>query len=60
MEVPKLGVELELQFLAYTTAAATQGLSSVCDLHHIAQLMAMSDPLHTEQGQGSNLQPHGY
>ena len=27
MEVPKLGVELELQLLAYTTATATQDLS---------------------------------
>ena len=27
MEVPRLGIELELQLLAYTTAAATQDLS---------------------------------
>jgi len=31
MEVPRLGVELEL--LAYTTATATWDLSHVCDLH---------------------------
>ena len=34
MEIPMLGVELELQLLAYTTATAMQDLSQVCDLHH--------------------------
>ena len=34
MEVPRLGVELELQLPAYTTATAMQGLSRVCNLHH--------------------------
>ena len=34
MEVPKLGVKLELQPPVYTTATATQDLSCVCDLHH--------------------------
>ena len=34
MEVPRLGVESELQQLVYTTAAATWDLSRVCDLHH--------------------------
>ena len=33
MEVPRLGVELELQLAAYTTAIATQDLSGVCYLH---------------------------
>ena len=33
MEFPGLGVKLELQLLAYTTAIATQDLSWVCDLH---------------------------
>ena len=37
MEVPRLGVELELQLLAYTTAIATQDLSWVCDLHYNSQ-----------------------
>ena len=32
MEVPKLGVELELQLPAYATAA--RDLSHICDLHH--------------------------
>ena len=36
MEIPRLGVELELQLPAYTTATATtmQDPSCVCDLHH--------------------------
>ena len=34
MEVPGLGVELELQLPAYTTATATGELSHVCNLHH--------------------------
>ena len=37
MEVPRLGVQMELQLLAYTTATATQNLSCVCDLHHSSQ-----------------------
>ena len=32
-EVPRLGVELELQLLPYTTATAAQDLIHVCDLH---------------------------
>ena len=34
MEVPRLGVKLELQLLAYATAPAMPELSRVCDLHH--------------------------
>ena len=37
MEIPRLGVELELQLLAYATATATQDLSHVCDLYHSSQ-----------------------
>ena len=34
MEVPRLGVELELQLLVYTTAKATiRDLSRICNLH---------------------------
>ena len=36
-EVPRLGVELELQVPAYAIAAATQDPSHVCDLHHSSQ-----------------------
>ena len=34
MEVPRLGVESELQPPAYTTSTATQDLSRICNLHH--------------------------
>ena len=34
MEVPRLGVQLELQFPAYTTVTAMQDLSCICNLHH--------------------------
>ena len=34
MDVPRLGVQWELQLPAYTTATATQDLSGICDLHH--------------------------
>ena len=34
MEVPRLGVGLELQLLAYTTATAMKHPSHICDLHH--------------------------
>ena len=33
-EVPRLGVELELQLPAYTSATAKQDPSHICDLHH--------------------------
>ena len=34
MEVPRLGVESELQLLAYATATVTLDPSHVCYLHH--------------------------
>ena len=37
MEVPRLGVELELQLLAYSTATAMQNLSNICDLNSSQQ-----------------------
>ena len=37
MEVPRLGVELELQLPAYTTATATRDLSLICDPHHSSE-----------------------
>ena len=56
MEVPRLGVESELQLLAYTTATATPDPSHICNLHHSSQKCWI---LAAEQGQGSKLQPHG-
>ena len=43
MDVLRLGVELELQLLAYITATAMLGPSCVFDLY-ILQLTAMPDP----------------
>ena len=34
MEILRLGVQLELQLPAYTTATATLDPSCICDLHH--------------------------
>ena len=45
MEVPRLGIELELQLLAYITAIATQDPSCICDLHHSSQQCQIPDPL---------------
>ena len=45
MEVPKLGVESELQLLAYTTATATWDPSSICDPYHRSWQCRIPDPL---------------
>ena len=45
MEVPRLGVESELQLLTYATATAMWDPSCICNLH--PQLMAMPDPQST-------------
>ena len=45
MEVPGLGVESELQLLAYITAIATQDLSHVWNLHHGIRQLGILDPL---------------
>ena len=45
MEVPRLGVELDLQLLAYATAIATQNLSHICDLCHSSQQHWILNPL---------------
>ena len=34
MEVPRLGVDSELQLPAYTTATATPDPSRICNAHH--------------------------
>ena len=43
-EVPKLGVESELQPPAYATATATQYLSCVFNLHHSSQQRQILNP----------------
>ena len=45
VEVPRLGVESELQLLAYATATATQDLSLYCDLHHSSWHCLILNPL---------------
>ena len=45
MEVPRLGVESELQLLAYPTATAVQDPSRVCDLHHSLRQCQILNPL---------------
>ena len=45
MEVPRLGVKLELQLLAYATATATQDQSLVWDLHHSLWQLWILNPL---------------
>ena len=55
MEVPRLGVELELQLLAYTTATAAADLSHICDLHHSSQQRQILNPLSEVRDQTSNL-----
>ena len=51
MEVPRLGVKLELQLLAYTAATATWDPSRVCDLHHSSQQHQIPEPLREARDQ---------
>ena len=45
MEVPRLGVESELQLPAYVTATATRDPSLICDLHHSSWHCWILNPL---------------
>ena len=45
MEVPRLGVNSELQLPAYTTATAMQDPSHICDLHHGSRQPWILNPL---------------
>ena len=45
MEVPRLGVESELQLLAYATATAMPDQSQVCKLHHSLRQCQILNPL---------------
>ena len=45
MEVPRLGVELELQLPASATATTMSDPSSVCNLHHSSRQCQIPDPL---------------
>ena len=55
MEVPRLGVELGLQLLAYTTATATQDMSRVCHLHHSSWECQNLNPLSEARDRTRNL-----
>ena len=44
MEIPRLGVESELQLPAYTTVTATQDPSRICDLHHSSRQCRILKP----------------
>ena len=49
LEVPRLGVESELQLPAYARATATPDLSHVCDLHHSSRQHQILNPLNGAQ-----------
>ena len=55
MEVPRLGVKLELQPPAYAIAIATRDLSRVCDLHHGSQQCQIFNPLSEVRDRTCNL-----
>ena len=45
MEVPRLGVKLELHLLAYATATAMPDLSGSCEIHHSSRQCQILNPL---------------
>ena len=45
MEIPRLGVKLELSLPFYATATATLDPSHICDLHHSLWQPQISNPL---------------
>ena len=55
MEVPRLGVESELQLPAYITATATPDQSLVCNLHHSSRQCRILNPLSEARDQTRNL-----
>ena len=55
MEIPRLGIESELQLPAYVTATAMQDLSHVCDLHHGSQQCQILNPLREARDRAYNL-----
>ena len=45
MEVPRLGVQMELELLAYTAATAMQDPNRVCKLYHSSRQRLTLNPL---------------
>ena len=50
-EVPRLGVQSELQLPAYTTVTATQDRSLVCNPHHSSRQCQIPSPLNEARDQ---------
>ena len=55
MQVPRLGVRLELQLPAYTTATATLDPSRICNLHHSSRQHQILKPLSEARDYTRNL-----
>ena len=55
MEIPRLGVESELQPPAYARATATPDLSRICNLHHNSWQRRILHPLSKAGDQTHNL-----
>ena len=55
MEVLRLGVQLELQLLAYATATATRDLSRICELQHSSWQCQILNPPSKARDQTQNL-----
>ena len=51
MEVPRLGVQLELELPAYTADSAMQDPSGVCDLDHSSRQRRIPNPLNEARDQ---------
>ena len=51
MDVPRLGVQLELQLLASSTATATRDPSHDCNLHHSSPQLQILNPLREARDQ---------
>jgi len=55
MAVPRLGIELELQWPAYATALATTDQSHIYDLHYSLQQHRNLNPMSKVRDQTHNL-----
>ena len=55
MEVPRLGLESELQLLAYITTTATADPSRFCDLHRSSRQCQILNPLSEARDRTPNL-----
>ena len=55
MEIPKLGVESELQLPAFATATATPDPSHICNLHRSSWQCWILNPLSEARDQTPNL-----